>query len=54
MMLTLLDVNQVRLYSDTEHTTGINVEGGLVTDEVFDKKREHLWSWVWGNILRIV
>lgn len=43
MILSLLDVDKVRLYSDTEHATVINVEGvaNRPMGEVVDERQEH-------------
>jgi hypothetical protein len=46
MILPLLDINQVRLYSDTEHATIINVEGVVnrTMGEVVDEGQEHFFG----------
>jgi hypothetical protein len=45
VVLPLLNIHEVRLYSDTENATVINVEGVLNRSrgEVVDKGQEHSW-----------
>lgn len=55
MILPLLDINQIRLYSDTEYSTVINVEGVVngSMGEVVDEGQEHSWSWVGTSVQHI-
>ncbi len=55
MILPLLDINQVRLYSDTEYATVINVEGVVngSSGEVVDEGQEHSPSWVGTRVQHI-
>lgn len=55
MILPLLDINQIRLYSDTEHVAVINVEGVVIGSmgEVLDEGQEHSPSWVGTSVQHI-
>ena len=44
MILPLLNIDKVRLYSDTEHTAVISVEGWTRRGKVSDNGQEHFFG----------